>query len=317
MVLTMGFLDILTTIIHNTIVYSTPLILAAIGGIYSERSGVVNIGLEGLMIMGAFTSAIATLATGNPWIGVIAAIIAGSLFSIFHAVASVSLKSNQIVSGLALNFLALGLSVYVTKLLFSGSGQTSTIENTIRKWEIPGLSNIPYLGRMFFTAYPTSYIAIVLAVVAWYIIAKTPFGLRLRSVGEKPEAADTLGINVYKMRYIGVIISGALSGFGGAVITLTTTSNFASSTISGQGYIALAAIIFGKYHPVGAMAAALFFGFAQAISSSAQVLGFSNYVPVDFIQMLPYVLTILVLAGFVGQTRPPKAGGLPYDKGER
>jgi simple sugar transport system permease protein len=310
-------LNHLSTIIHNTVVYSTPLIFAALGGIFSERSGVTNIGLEGIMVMGAFSSAITVLATGSPWLGLLVAIVVGGLISLPHAVASIRFRSDQVVSGLATNFLALGLAVYLTKRMFHGSGQTDTIESILRKWDIPWLSEIPYLGKMFFSAYPTSYLAIVLAFVSWYVLFKTPFGLRLRAVGEKPAAADTLGIRVNRMRYGGVILSGLLSGLGGAVVTLTTTGLFGPATISGQGFIALAAIIFGKYHPIGAMGAALFFGFAQGLSSSAQVLGFSNYVPIDFIQMLPYVLTILILAGFVGKVKPPAANGIPYVKGER
>jgi len=313
----MELLNNLTSIVHNTIVYSTPLIFAALGGIYSERSGVVNIGLEGLMIIGAFSGAVTTLATGSPWVGILAAILVGTLFSLPHAVASVTYKANQVVSGIATNFLALGLSVYLTKQMFDDAAQTETIQTLIKKWEIPFLSDIPYVGRALFTAYPTSYIAIALVIVSWYVLYKTPFGLRMRSVGEKPAAADTLGISVAKMRYIGVMLSGAFAAFGGAIISLTTTSNFSQNTISGQGFIALAAVIFGKWHPAGAMLAALFFGFAQAISSSAQVFGFAEYVPVAFIQMLPYVLTILILAGLVGRARPPKASGIPYEKGER
>lgn len=313
----MGFLDLLASMVHNTIVYSTPLILAAVGGIYSERSGVINIGLEGLMIAGAFCATITTWFTGSPWLGLAAAVVAGALFSIPHAAASVTFKSDQVVSGLATNFLALGAAVYMTKMLFNNSAQTETLGYTISKWEVPLLSDIPYLGKMFFIAYPTSYLAIALTFVSWYVIYRMPFGLRLKTVGENPAAADSLGIHVHRMRYSGVIISGMFAGLGGAVISLTTTSNFSATTISGQGFIALAAIIFGKFHPFGAMSAALFFGFAQAISSSAQVYGFAEYVPMAYIQILPYVLTILVLAGFVGRARTPKASGIPYEKGQR
>lgn len=313
----MELLHNLTTIIHNAIVYSTPLILAAVGGVYSERSGVVNIGLEGLMIIGAFSATVSTLLTGSPFLGIAVAIAAGIVFSLLHAVACVSYHANQVVSGVAINFLAIGLSIFLTKQIFHGAAQTPTIKNLIQKWEISGLSEIPYIGKMFFTAYPTSYLAIVVALFSWYVLYKTPFGLRLRSVGEHPAAADTLGIRVSMMRYIGVLISGGLAGLGGAVISLTTTSNFSYSTVSGQGFIALAAVIFGKWHPVGAMAAALFFGLAQAINSSAQVLGFSNYIPTAFIQMLPYLLTLIVLAGFVGRAEGPKAAGNAYIKGSR
>jgi len=313
----MDLLNNSSIIIHNAVVYSTPLILAALGGVYSERSGVVNIGLEGLMVIGAFTGTVATLLTGSPLLGVVAAVLSGILFSLLHAVASVSYHANQVVSGVAVNFLAIGLSIFMTKQLFDGAAQTPTIKHLIQKWEIPGLSQIPYIGKMLFIAYPTSYLAIGIALLSWYVLYKTPFGLRLRAVGEHPAAADTLGIRVSVMRYIGVMISGGLAGLGGAVISLTTTSNFSYSTISGQGFIALAAVIFGKWHPVGAMLAALFFGLAQAINSSAQVLGYSNYVPTAFIQMLPYVLTLIVLAGFVGRAEGPKAAGNPYIKGSR
>lgn len=313
----MDLLNNISIIIHNAVVYSTPLILAALGGVYSERSGVVNIGLEGLMVIGAFTGTVTTLLSGSPLLGVVAAVLSGLLFSLLHAVASVSYHANQVVSGVAVNFLAIGLSIFMTKQLFDGAAQTPTIKHLIQKWEIPALSQIPYIGKMLFIAYPTSYLAIGIALLSWYVLYKTPFGLRLRAVGEHPAAADTLGIRVSVMRYIGVMISGGLAGLGGAVISLTTTSNFSYSTISGQGFIALAAVIFGKWHPVGAMLAALFFGLAQAVNSSAQVLGFSAYVPTAFIQMLPYVLTLIVLAGFVGRAEGPKAAGNPYIKGSR
>ncbi|MCP3776628.1 ABC transporter permease [Paenibacillus sp. MZ04-78.2] len=313
----MDLMNNASIIIHNAVVYSTPLILTALGGVYSERSGVVNIGLEGLMVIGAFSGTVTTLLTGSPVLGIVTAVLAGVLFSLLHAVASVTYHANQVVSGVAINFLAIGLSIFLTKQMFDGAAQTSTIKSLIQKWEVPGLSQIPYLGKMFFIAYPTSYLAIGIVLLSWYVLYKTPFGLRLRAVGEHPAAADTLGIRVSVMRYLGVMISGGLAGLGGAVISLTTTSNFSYSTISGQGFIALAAVIFGKWHPVGAMLAALFFGLAQAINSSAQVLGYSNYVPTAFIQMLPYVLTLIVLAGFVGRAEGPKAVGNPYIKGSR
>ncbi|MFB6367197.1 ABC transporter permease [Paenibacillus elgii] len=313
----MDLMNNASIIVHNAVVYSTPLILTALGGVYSERSGVVNIGLEGLMVIGAFSGTVTTLLTGSPWLGIVTAVVAGVLFSLLHAVASVTYHANQVVSGVAINFLAIGLSIFLTKQMFDGAAQTATIKQLIEKWEVPGLSQIPYLGKMFFIAYPTSYLAIGIVLLSWYVLYKTPFGLRLRAVGEHPAAADTLGIRVSVMRYLGVMISGGLAGLGGAVISLTTTSNFSYSTISGQGFIALAAVIFGKWHPVGAMLAALFFGLAQAVNSSAQVLGYSNYVPTAFIQMLPYVLTLIVLAGFVGRAEGPKAVGNPYIKGSR
>lgn len=321
----MEFLDVLSNLIHNTIVFATALVFAAIGGLYSERSGVVNIALEGMMIMGAFTSAVFTYfvdqALGgsaiSPWIGLLAAFIFGALFALPHAIASISLRADQVVSGVALNFLALGLAVYITKILFNGAGQTETLKTSFSKIHIPFLSDIPYIGKALFVAYPTSYLAFIVVAITWYVIFKTPFGLRLRAVGEHPRAADTVGINVYKMRYIAVLISGALAGLGGATIALTTTNNFSHNTVSGQGFIALAALIFGKWNPVGVMFAALFFGIASAIKSVLQVYGITDYLPVDYIYIFPYVLTILVLAGFVGKAEGPKELGNPYTKGSR
>jgi general nucleoside transport system permease protein len=321
----MNFFDILTTLVHNTIVYSTPLIFTALGGAFSERSGVVNIGLEGLMIAGGFAASVATIFFGEtlgwgpvaPWIGLIVAIIFGMLFSLPHAVASITFKADQVVSGVALNFLALGFAVFMLKQLFNGAAQTSTIQNPLNKISIPGLSHIPYLGKAIFEAYPTSYLAFMTAGAAYFIFYKTPFGLRLRAVGEHPKAADTLGINVLKMRYIGVLISGALGAVGGAAISLSITNNFTHSTISGQGFMSLAALIFGKWHPLGTLGAALFFGMAQALAAVGQVLGLTNYIPADFLTMLPYVLTILALAGLVGKSNPPAASGKPYEKGQR
>ncbi|OUQ87865.1 sugar ABC transporter permease [Brevibacillus brevis] len=314
---------ILSNLVHDTIVFSTALIFAALGGLYSERSGVVNIALEGMMIIGAFTGAVMTYAFQDslgawaPWVGFIAAGIAGAIFALPHAVASVTFKADQTVSGVALNFLAAGLSIYLTKIIFNGAGQTTTLNSVFNKFSIPGLSEIPYIGHAVFEAYPTSYLAFIAVFVTWYVIFKTPFGLRLRSVGEHPRAADTVGINVKRMRYTAVMISGLLAALGGATISLTTTSNFSHNTVSGQGFIAIAALIFGKWHPMGAMGAALFFGVAQAIKSLVQIFGLTNYIPTEFIFMLPYVLTILVMAGLVGRSSAPAALGKPYDTGSR
>ncbi|UFJ42193.1 ABC transporter permease [Brevibacillus humidisoli] len=318
----MDFLQIISNLIHDTIVFSTALIFAALGGLYSERSGVVNIALEGMMIAGAFTGAVVTFFAQDmgvlaPWIGFAAAILAGALFSLPHATASITFKADQVVSGVALNFLAAGLTVYLTKIIFDGAGQTTTLSTVFSKWNLLGLGDIPYLGHALFEAYPTSYIAFLLVAITWYVLYKTPFGLRLRSVGEHPRAADTAGINVKRVRYTAVLISGALAAMGGATIALTTTSNFSHNTVSGQGFIALAALIFGKWHPLGALAAALFFGIAQALKGLVQVYELTAYIPIEFIYMLPYILTILVLAGVVGRSKSPAALGKPYETGSR
>lgn len=322
----MDWLLIGSNLIHDTIVFSTALIFAALGGMYSERSGIVNIALEGMMIIGAFTGAVVTFfmqsafpapSTVAPWLGFLAAAIVGALFALPHAVASITFKADQVVSGVALNFLAAGLSVYLTKIIFNGAGQTTTLSAVFSKWDIPVLRDIPKLGHAIFEAYPTSFVSFGLVAISWYVLFKTPFGLRLRAVGEHPRAADTVGINVKKMRYTAVMISGALAAMGGATIALTTTSNFSHNTVSGQGFIALAALIFGKWHPVKAMGAALFFGVAQAIKSLVQVFGLTAYVPIEVIFMLPYILTILVLAGLVGRSNSPSALGKPYETGSR
>lgn len=320
----MDFLRILGELVHTTLVFSTALIFTAMGGIFSERSGVVNIGLEGLMVSGAFASAVTAYYTEQaglyslaPWLGLLGALVFGLLVSVIHAVASITFKANQVVSGVVINFLAAGFTVYLVKLLFAGSGQTETLNSVFHKVAIPLLSAIPLLGYAVFYAYPTTYLALVLVVIIWYVLFKTPFGLRLRAVGEHPGAADTLGVNVSRVRYICVLLSGALAGLGGATITLTTTSSFSHNTISGQGFIALAAMIFGKWHPFGALGAALFFGFAQAIKNFVQLFDWAKSIPMEFLYMLPYILTILVLAGAVGRAYPPAALGEPYDPGKR
>lgn len=319
-------MDVMTTLgqlMNTTMVFSTALILVALGGIFTERSGVVNIGLEGLMIAGAFAAAVAANyaeadgTPGAPWIGLVAAILCGTLFSLLHAVATVTFRANQVIIGVVMNIFVLGLTVYLVKSLYDGQGQTETIKEAFRRVAVPYLSEIPFFGEALFRAYPTTYICYALIIISYFVLYKTAFGLRLRSVGEHPGAADTVGISVTKYRYIGVLLSGALAGLGGATITLTTTNNFSHTTISGQGFIAIAAIVFGRWHPIGAAAAATFFGLAQALRNFAQLFDFSKLIPNEVLYMLPYVLTLLVLAFSAGKTRAPAAAGEPYDPGKR
>lgn len=319
----MSFLDILAIIIPAAIYSAAPLILTALGGVFSEKSGVVNIGLEGLMLFGAFIGILTTLFTqavlGDvaPWLGILIAGVIGGLFALIHAVATISFRADQTVSGVAINFLAAGLSVFLIKLIFN-KGQTDFIDNRIYKRDIPVLSDIPVIGDIFFSnIYITSYIAIFLAFVVWYVIYKTPFGLRLRAVGEHPMAADTMGIKVNRMRYIGVMLSGVFAGLGGAVYATSISGNFAAGTISGQGFMALAAMIFGKWHPLGALGAALFFGLAQSLSITGESIPVLQEIPKIYLTIAPYVLTIFALAGFVGRAEAPKALGTPYVKGKR
>lgn len=319
----MSFLEVLYFIVPSAIFYAAPLIFVAIGGVFSERSGVVNIGLEGLMVFGAFVGILFnlmfadTFGNATPWIALIAAMVGSILLSVLHAVASITFRADQVVSGVAINLLAIALSLYLVKKIFD-KGQTDFIAERFPRYNIPLLEDIPILGKMFFTSvYNTSILAIAIAFIAWFVIYKTPFGLRLRAVGEHPMAADTMGINVTRMRYIAVMISGGLAGIGGAIYAQTISGDFGHATINGQGFMALAAMIFGKWHPLGAMGAALFFGLAQSLGIAGSTIPYIENIPNVFLLILPYVLTILALAGFIGRANAPKASGVPYIKGQR
>lgn len=319
----MSFLDVLYFIIPAAIFYAAPLVFTAIGGVFSERSGVINIGLEGMMVMGAFVSIIfnltfvSTFGSMTPWVAVIAAMIVSGIFALLHAVASVSFRADQTISGVAINMLGVAIALFTVKMIYD-KGQTDYIQERFIRFDIPGLSEIPIIGPMLFKdVYSTSILAVAVAILAWFVIYKTPFGLRLRAVGEHPMAADTMGVNVKKMRYIAVIISGMLAGIGGAVYAQSISGEFSHTTINGQGFMALAAMIFGKWHPLGALGAALFFGFAQALSIIGGEIPYIKEIPSFYLHILPYVLTILAVAGFIGKANAPKASGIPYIKGKR
>lgn len=319
----MGLMDILLIVIPSTLLWAAPLIFTALGGNFSERSGVVNIGLEGLMVIGAFSAIVFnltfvdTLGSATPWISLLMAMVVGALLSVLHGLASITFRADQVVSGVAINLLAVGAALFLVKFIY-GKGQTDIIQMGFSKIDVPFLSDIPLIGPLFFSnTYYTSYVAIIVAFIAWFVMFKTPFGLRLRAVGEHPMAANTMGVNVTKMRYIGVIISGALAGIGGGVYAQSISSDFSHATISGQGFMALAALIFGKWHPLGAMGAALFFGFAQSLSIIGSSLPLLENIPNVYLLIAPYVLTILALTGFIGRADAPKALGTPYVKGER
>jgi simple sugar transport system permease protein len=281
------------SIIYSMVRLATPLLLAALGGLYSERAGVINIALEGLMLAGAFTAAVVTHYAKNAWIGLLAAIGAGVLVALVHAVACIRFKANQVVSGTAINILFLGVPALLSGALFDSTGATP---------QIPQANLIPYAPVV---------IAFALVPLTWYVLARTPFGLRLRAVGENPEAADAAGVSVAGVRYAGVLLSGALAAIGGAYLAVGQASLFTRNMSAGRGFIALAALIFGKWRPVQTMLACLLFGFAEALS--IQMQGVAR-IPVQFIQIIPYVLTIVVLAGFIGHSRAPRALGLPYEK---
>lgn len=319
-------MDVLSTIaliVSSSLFVATPLIFTAIGGVFSEKSGIVNIGLEGLMVIGAFTAIVFNLTfvdqlgSAAPWVALLIAMAAGGLLSLLHAVASIAFRADQVVSGVAINFLALGLSLFLVKLLYD-KGQTDMINERFTRTDIPFLGDIPVIGEIFFSSimWPT-VVAFAVAFLAWFVLYKTPFGLRLRSVGEHPMAADTMGINVAKIRYLAVFISGVLGGLGGAVYAQSITLDFSHSTITGQGFMALAAMIFGKWHPLGAMGAAIFFGFAQSLSIVSSSIPLLADIPDVYLLSAPYVLTILALAGFIGRAEAPKSLGTPYIKGSR
>lgn len=297
-------MDTILAILASSIRLAIPYILAGLGGTYSERSGVVNIGLEGMMLTGAFTAVAVTNATGSPWVGLMAAILVGMLLGLVHAVVCVTFKADQIVSGLALIVFAAGITVFCAWLLYN---QTQIkVEAYLR---VPVLHNIAFFKELFRQIPPLVFLTVAIVIASHFIIFKTVFGLRLRSVGEHPQAADTLGISVVKMRYTGVIISGALSGMAGAYLSLEHAHYFVKGISAGRGFIGLASMIFGKWTPFGTAGAGMLFGFGEALKPYLP-----KVVPSQFIDMIPYVLTIVVLTSAIGRATPPASIGVPYIK---
>ena len=290
---------------------AVPLAFAALGGLYSERSGVLNIALEGMLLTGAFTSAAATFYTGNVWIGVLAALVFGGLVGLLHAFLCVTWRVDQLVSGLAINLVASGLTSFLARLVFHG-GSAQRLPG-IEPISIPVLANIPLLGLLQQDIFV--YLIFVLVLLSTYILFYTNPGLTLRSVGEYPKAADTSGISVQRVRYICVIISGCLAGLGGAYLTLVQVKYFAEGMSAGKGFIAIAALIFGKWHPVGTALACLLFAATEALQLRIQALGIN--IPYQFLVMLPYAIAILALVGLAGKSTPPAALGVAYVKENR
>ncbi|WP_427338841.1 ABC transporter permease [Caloranaerobacter sp. DY30410] len=309
-------LGIIIAVVASALRLATPLIFASLGGVFSERSGVVNIALEGIMINRAFFSILTTEFTDLPWLGVLVAAIVGILTSLILAFLAVHLKADQVVTGVAINLLSASFTAFLLEMVWHRSGQTDPVEKAIRAKPLPLINKIPIIGDLTSQLTPFVYLAILAVIVSYYVLYKTPFGLRVRAVGEHPRAADTVGINVYKIRYICVMISGALAGIAGSALSLGAISLFREGMTAGKGFIALAAMIFGKWHPVGAFLACLFFGFTEAIQIQASTLGL-GFIPSEFLQIIPYVATILALAGVVGRAVAPAADGIPYEKGER
>lgn len=297
---------IIFSLFFATLRSATPLIFAALGGLFSERSGVINIALEGLMLCGAFTAAVITLQTGSPYLGFFSGLVSGAILAAIYAIACIKFEADQVVVGMAINFLMIGLPALISGVIYDSTGSTPQIPI---EQKMPMLTNNLSWGTI---------LAFVLVPVCWYVIYKTPFGLRLRSVGENPAAADSAGVNVIRLRYVAVIISGILAAAGGAYLSTGQSSLFTKQMTAGRGFIALAALILAKWKPVPVLFACLFFGFTEAAVVQIQGASWAKIngedIPVQFIEMIPYLLTIIVLAGFIGLSRAPKALGIPYRK---
>lgn len=306
--------------------FTIPLLIVALGGLFSERSGIINVGLEGTMIIGAFASVyfIANAQgrlPGQPvlLLGILIAAASGVVISLAHAFASINMKANQVISGTAINMFAPAFSIFVARTVQDSTAQQVPFVNQFRVQKVPLLGDIPVIGPLFFqNTYITTYIGIAILVISWLVLYKTRFGLRLRACGEHPQAADSVGVNVYRMRYAGTLISGALAGIGGLVFIIPTTTSF-NATVAGYGFLALAVLIFGQWKPWSIAAAALFFGFMKTIASTYSSIGFLNSagIPSDVYKMLPYIATLVVLAFTGRRSQAPRAEGVPYDAGGR
>ena len=319
-------MSIVYLLFQQTMFFAIPLLIVALGGVFTERSGVTNIALDGMMIMGAFTSIFfinqmqGTL-SGHMLLllAILIAVATGMVFSLFHAYAAINMKSDQIISGTALNMFAPAFAIFVARMIQTNGVQQITFTNTFRISSVPVLGDIPILGGLFFkNAYITTYLGFLILILSIIVLYRTKFGLRLRACGEHPHAADSVGINVYRMRYFGTLISGALAGLGGLVFVIPTSTNF-NATVSGYGFLALAVMIFGQWKPKRVLFAALFFGLMKTIASAYSVIPFLSGLPIpsDIYKMVPFIATLIVLAFSSKSSQAPKAVGIPYDKGSR
>ena len=313
--------SIIEQVFPYAISYTIPILITALGALYCERSGIVNIGLDGLMIIGSFAGALSVSklqANGVPgalWIGLLVAVIVGVLFSLLHAFASINLNADQVISGTAINMIAGALTVFLARNI-TGSGNIRITNGFIPK-DIPILSEIPVIGPLFFTkTYATTWLVLLILVLSIFILYKTSFGLRLRSCGEHPQASAAAGISVFKMRYIGVMISGGMSALGGAIILVTYSGEF-NGSVAGLGFLALAALIFGQWRPLGILGATFFFGFASTIANVSQVIPSLAQIPGVILKIFPYIVTLIALVIFSKSSQAPKASGEPFDTGKR
>ncbi|MGC8612170.1 MAG: ABC transporter permease [Athalassotoga sp.] len=303
------------TFYKSTLTQSTPLILAAMGGVFSETTGVTNIALEGIMLMGAFGGVMGSYFTGNPWYGLALGTFFGLAMAALHAWASIKYGADQIISGTALILLAQGITGFALVELFGQPGSTDLVRS-IPLVDLGSFKDVPFFGQIFGNLSPFVYMAFASVIFGWILIYKTKLGLRMRSVGNNPEAADTLGINVYNVRYFGVIMSGLFAALGGAYLSIGELGQFTTNMTNGRGFIALAAMIIGNWNPVGAMSASLLFGAATAFNNQLQsqsILNLSTNTQYIF-GMIPYIITLIVVAGFIGKSRAPSADGIPYIK---
>ncbi|MBN2619070.1 MAG: ABC transporter permease [Spirochaetales bacterium] len=314
-------IDIITGIFPYAIAFTIPLLITSLGGLFSERSGVVNIGLEGLMIMGSFSGALTILSLekvlphGSIWIGLLVAALTAGVFSLLHAFASIHLKANQIISGTAINMIAGAITVFIARNI-TGSGNIR-IKLGLNRVSVPVLKDIPFIGDMFFTnTYMTTWLVLLILILANFIIYKTSFGLRLRACGEHPQAAAAAGINVFVIRYISVFISGCLAGLGGAIILVTYSGEF-NGSVAGLGFLALASLIFGQWKPLGILGATFFFGFASTVANVSQAIPVLATIPAIILKIFPYVVTLIALVVFSKSSQAPKAVGEPFDQGKR
>jgi simple sugar transport system permease protein len=321
----MELFNTIIVILDSTVRLSIPLLFACLAGLFSERAGVFDIGLEGKMLAGAFAAGAAAAVTGSAWLGLGAAILVSGFFSLVHGFASITHRGNQIVSGVAINFIAAGSTIILGQAWFSQGGRTPSLgaDGRFGAVELPfaeTLRNVPILGEIYselFSGHSTLvYFAFLMVFITWWVLFRTRFGLRLRAVGENPAAVDTAGISVTWLRYRAVLVTGALCGFAGSYLALAQNAGFVKDMTAGKGYIALAALIFAKWRPVPAMFACLLFGFLDALAIRLQgtPLPVVGRVPTQLFQALPYVLTVVLLAGFIGKAIPPRAGGVPYVK---
>ncbi len=310
-----AFINNFGVIIYATLLFTPPLLFAALGSCFSEVSGVVNIGIEGMMVAGAFASCVVAYFFGNPWLGFLCGGAAGAFFALLHAFATVNLGADQTISGTAINMLAPGVAIMICRAMFDS---TDTIPLSLNA-KIPLLFTNSFdtstvwgsFLKNVFSNYATTYIVFIAVVVVWFVFYKTRFGLRMRACGEHPQACETLGINVIRTRILCVVISGFMAGLGGACVTMAITNQFRPISIVGQGFIAIAAVIFGKFKPQGALLGCLLFGCCTGLKV---VLGSSNIIDPQIISMIPYVVTIIVLVLFVGKSHVPAANGKPYVK---